>query len=115
MGSLAVWIWRTRRPALVPKTMVPVIASTKAIPTASVRCHVFPTVQYSRGRRGTAPSPVGLAGAGTAGFEGNDSVFPAAAARSRASACVTRIHLNGIARALTFGDAVFGFVDRINP
>jgi len=49
MGSFAVWICRTRRPALEPKMIVPAIASTKASPTARVRCHVFPTIQYSEG------------------------------------------------------------------
>ena len=47
MGSFAVWICRARRPALEAKMKVPTIASMKASPTASMRCHVFPTTQYS--------------------------------------------------------------------
>jgi hypothetical protein len=40
MGSLSVRIRRTCRPALKAKPTVPAIATTKAIPTATVRCHV---------------------------------------------------------------------------
>jgi len=47
IGSFSVRMCRTRRPALVAKTTVPAIASTKASPTASVRRHVCPTIQYS--------------------------------------------------------------------
>src|ERR1035441_1173410 len=48
MGSFSVRICRACRPALEPKTKVPAIASTKARPTATVRRHDSPTIQYSR-------------------------------------------------------------------
>jgi len=47
MGSFAVWICRARRPALEAKMKVPALATTKASPTASVRRHVFATIQYN--------------------------------------------------------------------
>src|ERR1039457_181104 len=48
MGSFSVPICRACRPALEAKTKVPAIASRKARPTATVRRHDSPTIQYSR-------------------------------------------------------------------
>jgi hypothetical protein len=45
MGSFSLRICRACRWALKAKTKVPVIASAKASPTASVRRHVSPTLQ----------------------------------------------------------------------
>jgi hypothetical protein len=53
MGSFSARIWRACRPALEAKTKVPAIASRKARPTASVRRHGSPTIQYSRFPSGT--------------------------------------------------------------
>ena len=48
MGSFSVRICRACRPPLEAKTKVPAIASRKARPTATVRRHDSPTIQYSR-------------------------------------------------------------------
>ena len=48
IGSFSVRICRARRPALEAKTKVPASASVKASPTARVRRHVSPTIQYIR-------------------------------------------------------------------
>src|ERR1039458_1955075 len=58
MGSFSM---RTRRacwPALEAKTKVPAIASRKARPTATVRRHDSPTIQYSRFGSKTSSGPL---------------------------------------------------------